>query len=237
MCDGACLFCHRPNPRKGQKSCSRERVGQSSARHGLEETAAVPALSSSQQTRGACTGKRQTLPLNQILAAAISWFYDVVNWEFLSSLFPFVTFRTLKNPKTGTRQCSNRYTKYLVGLSIRFCVLWHRFACFTCRSVTICMWCHMTLCVCCLSITVLRVHWGKPLSPHLHFSWELWHSGEIKRYQAASAPLSGFTNLDLSQTLELCASHKCIYLIMLKVFQMFSLNLLSCLICISAMLF
>lgn len=79
--------------------------------------------------------------------------------------------------------------------------------------------CDVTLC--CLSITVLRVHWGKPLSPHLHFSWELWHSGEIKRYQMASTPRSGFTNLDLFQPLELCNAHilscqkyfKCFHLI------------------------
>lgn len=48
--------------------------------------------------------------------------------------------------------------------------------------------CHMY--VLCLSITALRAYWGKPLSPHLHFPWELWHSDEIQRYRMAVTPLS-----------------------------------------------
>lgn len=101
-----------------------------------------------------------------------------------------------------------------------------------------CCVCYVTLC--CLSITVLRGRWGKPLSPLLHFPWELWHSGETKRYQLAATPLS-LSSLTrtfhryLSSAVK--PSHKSTYLITLKVFEMFSLKLLSGLFCISASLF
>lgn len=65
---------------------------------------------------------------------------------------PRVTFRTLKNPKTGTRQCSNRYTESPVGLSACFSGVCDRF----CLSPCACCVCYVTLC--CLSTTVLRVH-------------------------------------------------------------------------------
>lgn len=166
------LLCHRPVPRKGQKSWSWERLAQSCVWHGLEETAAVSSLSSSQQAHRACSGEPQTasFPLKTHCSH---------NIKIRLLTFPRVTFRTLKNPKTGTRQCSSRYTESPVGLSASFSGVCDRF--FTAPDVVLspcaCCVCYVTLC--CLSTTVLRVHWGKPLSPHLHFPRELWHSGEI----------------------------------------------------------
>lgn len=79
-------------------------------------------------------------------------------------------FRTPTSPKTGTRPCSNRYTKYLVRA---FCPFFTPALCVcVCvrASVHALMFCHTVFC---LSIAALRASPGKPLSPHLHFPREL----------------------------------------------------------------
>lgn len=85
---------------------------------------------------------------------------------------------------------------FLCSITFNRCV----FPC-VCSYIYVCvsMLCHTVLC---LSTTVLRAYWGKPLPPHLHFPWELWHSDEIQRYLMAGAPLSlAFTNLQPSWAL------------------------------------
>lgn len=59
---------HRPNSWKRQKPWSWERLSQSSPWYGLEETATVAELSSSQHAHCACTGKCQDLPLHEATA-------------------------------------------------------------------------------------------------------------------------------------------------------------------------
>lgn len=103
---------HRSNPRTGQKPRSWERLSQSSPWYGLEEAASVaelPATRRSSQSHRTCTG-RKTNPQQlrpHILTLRREWVIPL-------------PFRTLRSPKTGTRQCSNRYTKYPVSPSHGF---------------------------------------------------------------------------------------------------------------------
>lgn len=118
-------------------------------------------------------------------------------------VFQYLTFRTQRNPKTGTRQCSNRYTRYLVGLGICFRAPRDHFACFRHRSVTICMsWM--------LRHTVLSLHHcaQSPLrktliAPPTFSLRTLTFRGNQKVPDGGRSPLSGSTNPDLSQILEL----------------------------------
>lgn len=58
---------------------------------------------------------------------------------------PHLHFRTLKSPKTGTRQCSNRYTEYPVrGKTSTFDV----FLCWLSRPVCVCVF--LSVFVCCM---------------------------------------------------------------------------------------
>lgn len=119
-------------------------------------------------------------------------------------LFPYLTFRTLKNPKTGTRQCSNRYTRYLVGLCICFRAPQDHFVCFIRHSVTICMsWmlCHTVLSLHHCAQSPLRKTFIAPPTFSLRTMTFRWNQ---KVPDGAHSPLSGSTNPDLSQILELC---------------------------------
>lgn len=103
---------HRSNPRKGQKPRSWERLSQSNPWYGLEEAPSVaelPATRRSSQSHRTCTGRNKSSQQLRphILTLRCEWVIPL-------------PFRTLRSPKTGTRQCSNRYTKYPVGLSHGF---------------------------------------------------------------------------------------------------------------------
>lgn len=150
---------HRSNPRKGQKPWYWERLAQSRPWHGLEEAAPVAELScacSSSLFHRTCTGRIEKT--SKLLPGCP---------QCSRECFIPLLFRTRRSPKTGTRRCSNRYTKYLVRP-------FHPFHCRSscrpvsvqalCVSVFVCVSVSVRMCVCVYSCYVTLCS----VSPSLH---------------------------------------------------------------------
>lgn len=193
---------HRSNPRKGRKPRYWERLAQSRPWHGLEEAAPVAELScacSSSLFHRTCTGrieKPQSCCL-VVLSAAVnvsSLFFlehgevqrlvqDDVQTDTQNTWWdPFILFTVAHHV---VLLASKLFVFMFLSVCVCFCVC-------VCVCVSVFMLCHTVFC---LSITALRAYWGKPLSPHLHFPRELWHSGETERYttEVSHLPLASLT--------------------------------------------